>query len=294
MTTSPSDGGPQARESEASPSITQALGVWLLGLAAILGASTVVSGLAAATVPTTALDGNANALSRLLSGSPPWIGAITLANELSLALVLWFAVSKLRLSPRRLFALAPISPRALLGGLLVGFGMLPIAELVARIARDAIGEAPMSQEIVVAVATKTTPLEFVALLGALALAPALAEEALFRGFITTGFERHGAWLAIVVPSLLFGIFHLEVTQAAGTFVLGLGFGWLRWRTGNLTLSIIVHASHNALVLSLVRATGGADLEGVASLSETLASVAFGALALALGTTLVKPHREALR
>ena len=125
------------------------------------------------------------------------------------------------------------------------------------------------------------------LLAALAVLPALAEEALFRGFITAGFSRFPRWVALLAPSLMFGIFHLEVTQAAGTFVLGLGFGWLRCQTRALTLSVIVHAVHNALVLCVVRLVGVEQATAEPSHEETLLSLALGITLVLTGAALVR-------
>jgi membrane protease YdiL (CAAX protease family) len=91
------------------------------------------------------------------------------------------------------------------------------------------------------------------LLFGLAVMPALAEEALFRGLLTAPFERR-FWLGMLVPSVLFGLFHLEPTQAAGTVILGVGFAAARLCTGTLVTGIIAHFVYNAAVILTVRFT----------------------------------------
>ncbi len=87
---------------------------------------------------------------------------------------------------------------------------------------------------------------------AVVLAP-LAEELLFRGHLQTGllhlFSRGGRscgarWLAIALTSLVFAWFHQEIWMMPPIFVLSLGLGYAYERTGNLWVSILVHASFN--------------------------------------------------
>jgi len=76
------------------------------------------------------------------------------------------------------------------------------------------------------------------------LAP-LTEELVFRGYIQTRLEqRHGALLAILISSVLFGIFHMDLVH--GTFACGFGvyMGILAWRTGSIYPAIIAHAANN--------------------------------------------------
>lgn len=92
------------------------------------------------------------------------------------------------------------------------------------------------------------------LLVALAVAPAAAEELLFRGVIQRGLE---AWIgpvgAILAGSLAFAAVHLDAGHSAGAFALGLYLGALTWRTGSIRPAVYCHALNNAAV---VLTTGG--------------------------------------
>jgi membrane protease YdiL (CAAX protease family) len=58
--------------------------------------------------------------------------------------------------------------------------------------------------------------------------------------------------AIYATALLFGAFHAAVWPSPiALFVLGLGLGWLAWRTQSLTGPIFVHALFNAVASAVL-------------------------------------------
>jgi membrane protease YdiL (CAAX protease family) len=98
------------------------------------------------------------------------------------------------------------------------------------------------------------PLDALASLAAIALAPAFFEEILFRGIVLPSLLRGvGNYSAIAVSALLFGFIHLDfVTPGAMfyrvpfAFVVGLGLGLLRVRSGSLLPPILAHALLNTI------------------------------------------------
>jgi membrane protease YdiL (CAAX protease family) len=85
------------------------------------------------------------------------------------------------------------------------------------------------------------------LAAAILIAPA-GEEAMFRGFLFRGWARssRSAWPAIVVISVLWAMLHVQYdwTGVLQIFVVGLVLGWMRWRSGSLTLTFLLHALFN--------------------------------------------------
>jgi len=133
------------------------------------------------------------------------------------------------------------------------FGLAPLADVVAELCRRLTGSELTAAKIVATAAKGADPLGLLLLLISLAVLPALVEEALFRGFVTAAFAK--SWpLALIAPSILFGVFHLEPTQAAGTIVLGLGFGTVRLLTGSIVASTVAHFLYNATVIMVVRSS----------------------------------------
>lgn len=85
----------------------------------------------------------------------------------------------------------------------------------------------------------------------LALTPAFCEEVLFRGYVQRQAERSlGAAGGILFSGLLFGLYHLRLTQVLPLAVLGLYLGYLVWRTGSLWPAIVVHFANNAFAIFL--------------------------------------------
>ncbi|MGO9701058.1 MAG: lysostaphin resistance A-like protein [Xanthobacteraceae bacterium] len=85
------------------------------------------------------------------------------------------------------------------------------------------------------------------LIAAVIVAPA-SEEIIFRGFLFRGWARsdRAAWPAIVVISVLWAALHVQYdwTGILQIFVIGLFLGWMRWRSGSLLLTILLHALFN--------------------------------------------------
>ena len=62
----------------------------------------------------------------------------------------------------------------------------------------------------------------------------LAEELVFRGVIQSRLERAmPVWIAIVLQAVLFGFIHGTPVQIGYAFLMGLLFGYIRYRTGSI-------------------------------------------------------------
>jgi membrane protease YdiL (CAAX protease family) len=90
--------------------------------------------------------------------------------------------------------------------------------------------------------------------GAIAVAPAVCEETVFRGVLLPSFRQAaGRAAAVGATALLFSLIHVDAAAGALTFyrvpfalVLGLAFGWMRLATGSLPLVVVAHAVLNTL------------------------------------------------
>lgn len=82
----------------------------------------------------------------------------------------------------------------------------------------------------------------------------IGEEGMFRGWMQTELEAHApAWLSILLPALLFGLRHLPLDLYEGhagfagwaarqleLYGVALLIGLVRWRTGSIASTIILH------------------------------------------------------
>lgn len=85
----------------------------------------------------------------------------------------------------------------------------------------------------------------------LALVAPVTEEALFRGLLLPAFvRRYGRTGGLLLSSVLFGLFHLNLWQALPAAAAGLFLGWVALRSGSLTAPIAVHAAFNGLPVLL--------------------------------------------
>jgi membrane protease YdiL (CAAX protease family) len=79
------------------------------------------------------------------------------------------------------------------------------------------------------------------------IAPA-GEEAMFRGFLFRGWVRspRSVWPAIIMVSILWAMLHIQYDWMGmlEIFVVGLFLGWMRWRSGSLVLTFVLHALFN--------------------------------------------------
>ena len=98
---------------------------------------------------------------------------------------------------------------------------------------------------------------------ALALTPAICEELLFRGYLQRQVERRGGAVAsIVLVGVLFGAYHLRLSQVVPLSMLGIYMGFVVWATGSVWSGFVVHLLNNGLavaVAGVAKRQGGVDL-----------------------------------
>lgn len=90
---------------------------------------------------------------------------------------------------------------------------------------------------------------------ALALAPPLCEEILFRGYIQQAYESRGRKAGLVVTALLFAFYHFRFQGLLALFPIAFGLGFLRLRSGSIWPGIAAHFTNNALAAGLLIVTG---------------------------------------
>lgn len=82
------------------------------------------------------------------------------------------------------------------------------------------------------------------------LAP-IFEELVFRGTILQVLSKYNKVFAILVTSLLFGLLHLNMTQAVPAFFMSLILCYMCLKTDSLLVTILAHAGNNLLALMSV-------------------------------------------
>jgi membrane protease YdiL (CAAX protease family) len=162
--------------------------------------------------------------------SAPGVTACAFVSAGMLAMVTVVAARWQGRDIRALLRLAP-TPASVLGLVAAVFGMAGLS-LASGAAGDLLGMRGHGAMGAIAHALeRPTPAKFVIALATIAIAPAVAEEAFFRGLIQTRLAaRWGRWPAIVATSLGFGLIHLDLVQGSVACIAGLFLGWVVERT----------------------------------------------------------------
>ena len=82
------------------------------------------------------------------------------------------------------------------------------------------------------------------------LAP-IFEELIFRGMILNTLTKYNKMFAIIVTSILFGLLHLNITQAIPAFFMSLVLCYMYVQTDSILVTILAHAGNNLLALMSV-------------------------------------------
>lgn len=122
-----------------------------------------------------------------------------------------------------------------------------LVELIAPVAME-------QKQAMSALLSTDTPLRLLKVLIAVVVAAPLCEELLFRGALLRGMTRvHGAGVAVLVSSLLFGVAHAAlITSVLPAALAGLAFSLVTLRTGSIVPSMVMHAAVNAVPVLVPR------------------------------------------
>lgn len=78
-----------------------------------------------------------------------------------------------------------------------------------------------------------------------ALVPALCEETLYRGYVMRAFQKSwGIWAAIIVSGLLFGLYHVQLSNLIPLATLGILFAFVTWVSESIWPAIVAHFINN--------------------------------------------------
>jgi len=77
------------------------------------------------------------------------------------------------------------------------------------------------------------------------IVPSICEEILYRGFTLRALEKSwGPVAAIVVSGVIFGVYHLRLTQALPLALIGILLGYIAWATSSIFPAMIAHLVNN--------------------------------------------------
>ncbi len=152
---------------------------------------------------------------------------------------------------RETFKLKGARPAALLGGAMIGVGVVGAINLFGRLQRTVWPPNPEMEKLVNDLflpLLQAQPVLTALFVGVFA---GVFEELLFRGPIQTALMRKTRpWTAIMVTALIFAAAHLDLHGLPIRFALGIGLGWVVWRTGSIVPAILFHGLYDAVTLGM--------------------------------------------
>jgi len=103
------------------------------------------------------------------------------------------------------------------------------------------------QESMMQLITKFLQSENALILGILhiGIVPAICEEIMYRGYVQRSLEKSGGiWMAIIVSGLIFGAYHLQITNILPLSFLGIMLAYITYISNSLIPAIVAHFVNN--------------------------------------------------
>ena len=210
-----------------------------------------------------------------------WVAAVQFAGLfvlLPIALSLYLKVDVVSA-----FRLRPPRARTCLAALLLGLSSWALAHELLLLQPTSEALIEFGREIEPQLAD--APVWLVLLL--LAVAPAVAEELFFRGFLLSGLSTAmRKWPAILTSADIFGVFHFMVERMPLTALMGIAIGYLCWQSRSILPCMLFHAMHNAWPMVLARLPETARWFGMVNESGDATHLRMPVLIAAVGTLLL--------
>ena len=146
-------------------------------------------------------------------------------------------------SIRKTYSLNVPKPIIFAATFLVGFGIISIALVLGWLAMVLFPDATAKLEDDLSASLFGD--SFVVAFLVVAVTPAICEEMLFRGFLFSGFRsKYRVPVAIILVSILFGLYHMSFIRFFITATLGLGQALAVYYSDSIIPAMIIHLMNN--------------------------------------------------
>jgi membrane protease YdiL (CAAX protease family) len=134
---------------------------------------------------------------------------------------------------------------------IAAIAVLPPAGIIAQYLTDLIPGLRELAESGSFLVHASTPGELAAVLGALAVTPAICEEFVFRAYFQRTLERRvrGIW-SVLIAGTLFALFHQQVLALPSLVLVGILFSYLYFAFGSPYPTVVAHLLYNGTQIVL--------------------------------------------
>lgn len=178
---------------------------------------------------------------------PQWLGmGRSLIGELILLGMAVGAVAVFHGNFRSVFPIHKPKLTEVMGTILIYLGASQAISVVTMIEMYIAPE--MVTETSIGLSSMFTSSSMIVAIIVVGIAPAICEEAVFRGvfFNSVWNQTHGKWIPIIVTAAVFGLFHGSIIRFFPTFLLGIVLGYLVYETNNMFYNVMFHAINNII------------------------------------------------
>lgn len=178
---------------------------------------------------------------------PQWLGmGRSLIGELILLGTAVGAVAVFHGNFRSVFPIHKPKLTEVMGTLLIYLGASQAISVVTMIEMYIAPE--MVTETSIGLSSMFTSSSMIVAIIVVGIAPAICEEAVFRGvfFNSIWNQTHGKWIPILVTAAVFGLFHGSIIRFFPTFLLEIVLGYLVYETNNMFYNVMFHAINNII------------------------------------------------
>lgn len=178
---------------------------------------------------------------------PQWLGmGRSLIGELILLGTAVGAVAVFGGKFRSVFPIHKPKLTEVMGTILIYLGASQVISVVTMIEMYIAPE--MVTETSIGLSSMFTSSSMIVAIVVVGIAPAICEEAVFRGvfFNSIWNQTHGKWIPILVTAAVFGLFHGSIIRFFPTFLLGIVLGYLVYETNNMLYNVMFHAINNII------------------------------------------------
>ena len=185
---------------------------------------------------------------------------------------------------KKVYSLNIPSIKSVLGAVSLWAGIFIIMNLISALL---IFLFPQNQEVAEGLSEIIVMKEhFILNLLIVAVAPAIGEEILFRGFIFSSFKGEKSYKrAIIVSGVLFGLMHIDFIRIIPTTCLGIVIAYAVYKSGSIFVGMLMHFLNNGLLVASQHFENGMVAEVFKYLEIDFGALQVSNLLILIGTSL---------